>query len=75
MENNNSKIITRKPRLTIRITQGGMSFSAADPDTENQIVYENYVVKSGISQAANLREAFRNNDLLASGWTRALMMG
>lgn len=74
MENNNSKIITRKPRLTIRITQGGMSFSAADPDTENQIVYENYVVKSGISQAANLREAFRNNDLLASGWTRALMM-
>ena len=74
MENNNCKIITRKPRLTIRITQGGMSFSAADPDTENQIVYENYVVKSGISQAANLREAFRNNDLLASGWTRALMM-
>ena len=74
MENNNSKIIIRKPRLTIRITQGGMSFSAVDPDTENQIVYENYVVKSGISQAANLREAFRNNDLLASGWTRALMM-
>ena len=33
-------------------------------DGSDQVVYEPYVVKSGVSMAANLREAFKNSDLL-----------
>ena len=33
-------------------------------DNDDNIVFEPYVVKSGVSMAANLREAFKNSDLL-----------
>ena len=57
---NNSKL-----RLTIRIGRNTLSFSTLDPtETENPITYEPYVVKSGISMAANLREAFKGAELL-----------
>jgi hypothetical protein len=71
---NENSIITKRPRLTLRISQQGMSFSVADNQSENQIIYEPYTTKSGISQAANLREAFRNNDLLANEWQRAYVI-
>ena len=71
---NQDSIITKRPRLVLRISQSGMSFSGADSRAENQIVYEPFTPKSGISQAANLREAFRSNDLLANDWQRALVV-
>ena len=71
---NENSIITKRPRLTLRISLQGMSFSVADNQSENQIVYEPYTTKSGISQAANLREAFRNNDLLANEWQRVYVI-
>jgi len=48
--------------LTLRIGQGTLSTAVAT--AEGSIVYEPYVVRSGISIAANLREAFRQSDLL-----------
>ena len=71
MEETGSSILTKRPRLTIRISQSGMSFSVVDNLSDSQIIYEPYTMKSGISQAANLREAFRSNDLLATNWQRA----
>jgi hypothetical protein len=49
-------------RITIRVGQGTLSFSIVGPD--GNVVYEPYVVKSGVSMAANLREAFKTSDLL-----------
>ena len=52
--------------LTIRVGKNTLSFSMIDNANGQQpIVYEPYVVKSGISMAANLREAFKTSDLLA----------
>ena len=54
--------ITRQ-RLTIRIGRNTLSF-AIPQESDQDIVFEPFVVKSGISMAANLREAFRQADLL-----------
>ena len=58
-------------RITIRIGKGTLSFSVLEKTEEEDgtsssaIKYEPYVVKSGVSIAANLREAFKTSDLLA----------
>ena len=66
--------ILKKPRLTIRIGQHTLTFSAIDKTKANSIVYEPYTVRSGISMAANLREALREIDLLRNGWQRAMVL-
>ena len=61
--------------LTIRVGKNTLSFSMIDNANGQQpIVYEPYVVKSGISMAANLREAFKTSDLLAEEHRRARVM-
>lgn len=50
-------------RLTIRIGRGTLAMLVQHTDSE-EILYEPYVVRSGVSMAANLREAFKNSDLL-----------
>lgn len=58
-------------RLTIRVSRHSLSFSTVDVAAANQIVYEPYIVKSGIAMAANLREAFRSVPLLQHDYRRA----
>ena len=49
---------------TIRIGRKSLSFTLSDlTNAQQPITYELYVVKSGISMAANLREAFKNDTL------------
>ena len=55
--------LANKQRLTIRIGRNTLSFVMPLEEQQN-IIYEPFVVKSGISMAANLREAFRQADLL-----------
>ncbi|MGX8697312.1 MAG: DUF3822 family protein, partial [Prevotella sp.] len=50
-------------RFTIRIGRSSLAMLAQGYGSDD-IVYEPYVVKSGVSMAANLREAFKNSDLL-----------
>ena len=64
---NNHTLPRLKNRLVIRVSRSSMSFSVADPQAEAQIVYEPYAVKSGVSMAANLREAFGESTLLTEG--------
>ncbi len=66
--------IVKKPRLTIRVGRQTLSFSALDVSRSGSIVYEPYTVRSGISMAANLREAFKEIDLLSNGWQRAMVL-
>jgi len=64
----------RNNRLTIRISKHSLSFSVIDKDSESGLRYEPYTMKSGISIAANLRDAFRNNELLKIPFNKVLVM-
>ena len=64
-----------KQRLTLRIGRGTMAFAAySSNEGQQSIVYEPYVVKSGVSIAANLREAFKTSDLLLQAPPRVRLM-
>lgn len=64
----------RRPRLTIRIGQASLAFALPDEESENQVVYMPYTVRSGVSIAANLREAFKTEEQLTEEWSRAQVM-
>ncbi|MCI1246959.1 MAG: DUF3822 family protein [Prevotella sp.] len=66
--------ITRKPRLTFRICHDSLSFSVVDLTIESHLRYEPYTVKNGISIAANLREAFKDNEILQGDYDRAMVL-
>lgn len=63
---------TKSPtgRLTIRISKNSLSFSVIDRDTEQQVIFEPYIVKSGISMAANLRQALKESMLLEKDYKK-----
>ena len=64
-----------KGRLTIRVGKSTLSFTTTDAtNTEQPITYEPYVVRSGVSMAANLREAFKTSDILATATQRAQVL-
>ncbi len=53
-------------KMIIRIGRNTLSFTMLDPTNQDRpFIYEPYVVKGGISMAANLREAFKTADLAA----------
>ncbi|MBR1395415.1 MAG: DUF3822 family protein [Prevotella sp.] len=65
----------RKERIIIRIGERHLSFSALDPmQAETPVSYEPYVMKSGISLTANLREALNEADLPQAGYHKALAL-
>jgi hypothetical protein len=75
MEQELTNTVNRR-RVTIRVCRDALSFAmpqVADDGTQS-ILYEPYVVKSGISMAANLREAFKTADLLANDLKRARVL-
>lgn len=62
-------------RLFIRIGSRHLSFATVNPmDTDTPITYEPYVVKSGMSMAANLREAMKGAGLAAMGFYKAQVL-
>ena len=62
-------------RLVIRIGKYHLSFSTVDSmQTETPITYEPYVVKSGMSMAANLREALKSAELASMGIRKAQVL-
>ena len=64
-----------KRKMTIRIGRNSLSFTMFDAaNTEQPIAFEPYIVKGGISMAANLREAFKTADLMATDTRRVQVM-
>lgn len=59
--------LTPTARLMIRIDRKSLSFSVVDNTSDTSVRFEPYMVKSGISMAANLRQAFLESDLLRQG--------
>lgn len=61
-------------RITMRITNNSLSLAVVNQETPDQIDYEPVVVKSGISMAANLRNAFKESVLLERPYARATVL-
>ena len=62
------------PRVTLRIARSSMSFAIVESTAINGLAYDPYVVRSGMSMAANLREAFTNSPILSQGFQRAQVL-
>ena len=73
-DNNNTTRQGLSPRMTIRVSKGSLIFAIADTDHPNNIVYEPFTAKSGVSMAANLREAFKTADILQRPTHRAQVL-
>lgn len=58
----------KQPRTIIRIGQQSLAFMSAEGK------YEPYTVKSGMSMAANLREAFRDSEVLSAAGDRVQVL-
>lgn len=65
---------SKMPRMTIRVSHGSLAFAIADAQTEEQLVFSPYTIKSGVSISANLREAFKTEALLQHPTTRARLL-
>lgn len=66
-----SQPVSRK-RLIIRVSRKSLSFSVLDSGN-GQISFIPYPLKSGISLSANLREAFRDKEILSDKYQHVLV--
>ena len=64
----------RTPRMTIRVSRGSLAFAMANATQPERIHFEPYIAKSGMSVAANLREAFKLTDILQRPTHRAQIL-
>lgn len=60
----------KSPRMTIRASKGSLAFAMAEQDNEEQVAFQPYTFKSGVSVSANLREAFKTVPLLQNSDTQ-----
>lgn len=61
-------------RMTIRVANGSLAFAIPDISTNTQIAFQSYITKSGVSMAANLREAFKTAELLQQPTKKARIL-
>lgn len=66
--------LVKHPRVTVRISSKSLSFAVVDNAVETQVAYEPFTAKSGMSIAANMREAFRTAALLGRDYQRAQIL-
>lgn len=72
---NGNKVQALRRRLVIRVSRYSLSFSTVDMAAAgNPVVFEPYTVKSGISMAANLREALKTAGLPSGSYQRVMVM-
>ena len=70
MQENKTNTALYQDQLIVRITRRTLAFAVTDKTADAQVAYEPYTVRSGISMAANLREAFKSAALLQRGYKR-----
>ena len=74
LDENSIANIPPSQRVTLRLSSTTMSFAVIDDKAVNGLRYEPYVVKSGMSIAANLRKAFTESELLSQDYQRAQVL-
>lgn len=71
----NVNIPSPRQRITLRLSPGRICMSLPDPNnTDLPIEYDVFTMKTGISEAANLREAFNTSPMLQRDVKRAQVM-
>lgn len=70
MQENKTNTALYQDQLIVRITRRTLAFAVTGKTADAQVAYEPYTVRSGISMAANLREAFKSAALLQRGYKR-----
>ena len=66
--------IKKTARMTIRVSEGSLAFALADKHSVSQIIFKPFTCRSGVSMAANLREAFKSEELLRTPTDRAQVL-
>ena len=67
--------VTSQQKIIIRIGKGSLSFTMQNAtDRERPIIFQPYIVKGGISMAANLREALKQQELVTDSVHRAQIL-
>ena len=74
MQENKINTALYQDQLIVRITRRTLAFAVTDKTADAQVAYEPYTVRSGISMAANLREAFKSAALLQHGYKRVTIL-
>ena len=70
----NKNINSLQARITIRASKNSFCFSVVDKEAEHQVAFETYNMKSGVSMAANLRQALKESDLLQRGYAKVRLL-
>lgn len=73
MQETGNNTIQKEERLTIRAGKDSLSF-AYDTDGNGQYRFIPYNVKKGISMAANLREALKDEELKIGTWRKVMVL-
>ena len=73
MQETGNNIIQRNERLTVRIGQNSLCF-AYDREGKGDFVFVPYKAKNGISMAANLREALKDETLNIGKWRKVKVL-
>jgi hypothetical protein len=60
--------------MTIRVSKGSLLFAIADKGSQEQVAFSAYTIRSGVSISANLREAFKTEELLRHPTSRARVL-
>lgn len=66
--------VNKSERMTIRAAKGSLAFAIPERMSDTQIAFEPYITKSGVSLAANLREAFKTVELLQKPTNKAKVL-
>lgn len=74
MQENVNDMQLEQTRLIVRLSRTALAFAVVDRSTEKQLLFEPYTVRSGISMAANLREAFKTSTLLMRGYKKVNLL-
>lgn len=61
-------------RLIVRTSRNNLVFATVNSEDNGEITFKPYMLNSGISMAANLREAFRTESILRESYARILIM-
>ena len=65
---------THQQRLIVRVSRNSLAFASVNSGGDGQITFKPYTLNTGISMAANLREAFRTETILNDDYARVLVM-
>lgn len=73
MQETGNNILQKEERLIIRIGENSLDFAYKN-DEDNDFTFLPYKIKNGVSMAANLREALKDEDMNIGKWRKTMVL-